>query len=87
MKRELDCLQCGARYTGTEQSRFCPACRKERQRQWAKEHDICHGGARARWRKKGETAIALSRVEEALLWLNKRIEDRIARCVLGTMEK
>ena len=34
-----------------------------------------------------ETAIALSRVEEALLWLNKRIEDRIERCVLGTMEK
>ena len=34
-----------------------------------------------------ETAIALSRVEEALLWLNKRIEDRIARGVLGTMEK
>lgn len=51
MMRELDCLQCGARYMGTDRSRFCPACRKERQRKWAKEHDICHGGARARWRK------------------------------------
>ena len=34
-----------------------------------------------------ETAIALTHVEEALLWLNKRIEDRIERGVLGTMEK
>ena len=31
-----------------------------------------------------ETAIALTHVEEALLWLNKRIEDRIERNVLGT---
>ena len=34
-----------------------------------------------------ETAIALTHVENALLWLNKRIEDRITRGVLGTMEK
>lgn len=34
-----------------------------------------------------ETAIALTHVEEALMWLNKRIEDRIERGVLGTMEK
>ena len=32
-----------------------------------------------------ETAIALTHVEEALLWLNKRIEDRFERGVLGTM--
>ncbi len=34
-----------------------------------------------------ETALALTHVEEALLWLNKRIEDRIERNVLGTYEK
>lgn len=34
-----------------------------------------------------ETACALTHIEEALLWLNKRIEDRIERNVLGTMEK
>ena len=34
-----------------------------------------------------ETAIALTHVEEALLWLNKRIEDRIERGVLGTMQE
>ena len=36
--------------------------------------------------KNRETAIALTHVEEALLWLNKRIEDRYERGVLGTME-
>ena len=34
-----------------------------------------------------ETACALTHVEEALMWLNKRIEDRIERNVLGTYEK
>lgn len=34
-----------------------------------------------------ESAIALTHVEEALLWLNKRTEDRAERNVLGTMEK
>ena len=34
-----------------------------------------------------EAAIALTHVEEALLWLNKRTEDRAERNVLGTMEK
>lgn len=34
-----------------------------------------------------ETAIALTHVEEALLWLNKRTEDRIERNVLGTNNK
>lgn len=34
-----------------------------------------------------ETALALTHVEEALLWLNKRTEDRAERNVLGTMEK
>ncbi len=34
-----------------------------------------------------ETAIALTHIEEALLWLNKRAEDRIGRNVLGTMNK
>lgn len=34
-----------------------------------------------------ENACALTHIEEALLWLNKRVEDRIERNVLGTMEK
>lgn len=34
-----------------------------------------------------ENAIALTHIEEALLWMNKRVEDRIERNVLGTMEK
>jgi hypothetical protein len=34
-----------------------------------------------------ETACALTCVEEALMWLNKRIEDRIERNVLGTYKK
>lgn len=34
-----------------------------------------------------ETAIALTHVENALLWLNKRTEDRIERNVLGTYIK
>lgn len=34
-----------------------------------------------------ENAIALTHVEEALLWLNKRVEDRIERRVLGTYNK
>lgn len=34
-----------------------------------------------------ENAIALTKIEEALLWLNKRVEDRIERNVLGTYER
>lgn len=34
-----------------------------------------------------ETLKALVNVEKALFWLNKRVEDRIERNVLGTMEK
>lgn len=34
-----------------------------------------------------EGAIALTKIEEALLWLNKRTEDRIERNVLGTTKK
>lgn len=34
-----------------------------------------------------ENAIALTHLEEALLWLNKRVEDRIERNVLGTYKK
>ena len=34
-----------------------------------------------------ENAIALTHIEEALLWMNKRVEDRIERNVLGTMDK
>lgn len=33
-----------------------------------------------------ENALALTHIEEALLWLNKRKEDRAERGVLGTME-
>lgn len=29
----------------------------------------------------------LCEMEEALMWMNKRVEDRIERNVLGTMEK
>jgi site-specific DNA-cytosine methylase len=34
-----------------------------------------------------ENAIALTHIEEALMWMNRRVEDRIERNVLGTMEK
>lgn len=34
-----------------------------------------------------ENAIALTHIEEALLWMNKRVEDRIERNVLGTYER
>ncbi|MFH5959951.1 ABC transporter ATPase [Clostridium perfringens] len=34
-----------------------------------------------------ENQIALMHIEEALLWLNKRVEDRIERNVLGTNKK
>lgn len=34
-----------------------------------------------------ENEMALMHVEEALLWLNKRTEDRAERNVLGTMQK
>ena len=34
-----------------------------------------------------ENACALTHIEEALLWMNKRVEDRLERNVLGTMEK
>ena len=34
-----------------------------------------------------ENEMALRHVEEALLWLNKRVEDRAQRGVLGTEEK
>lgn len=34
-----------------------------------------------------ENAIALTHIEEALLWMNKRVEDRAERGVLGTTGK
>lgn len=34
-----------------------------------------------------ENSIALTHIEEALLWMNKRVEDRIERGVLGTNQK
>lgn len=34
-----------------------------------------------------ENALALTHIEEALLWMNKRVEDRAERNVLGTYEK
>ena len=34
-----------------------------------------------------ENAQALVHVETALMWLNRRVEDRIERQVLGTMQK
>lgn len=34
-----------------------------------------------------ENALALTHVEEALMWMNRRVEDRIDREVLGTYQK
>ena len=34
-----------------------------------------------------ENALALTHIEEALMWMNRRVEDHIERGVLGTMEK
>jgi hypothetical protein len=34
-----------------------------------------------------ENACALTHIEEALMWMNRRIEDRIERSVLGTYNK
>lgn len=34
-----------------------------------------------------ENQMALNHIEEALMWLNRRVEDRIERDVLGTMSK
>lgn len=34
-----------------------------------------------------ENAVALTHIEEALMWMNRRVEDRIERQVLGTNNK
>ena len=34
-----------------------------------------------------ENTVALTHIEEALMWLNRRVEDRIERNVLGTYNK
>ena len=34
-----------------------------------------------------ENAVALTHIEEALMWMNRRVEDRIERQVLGTMQQ
>jgi len=34
-----------------------------------------------------ENACALTHIEEALMWMNRRVEDRAERNVLGTMNK
>lgn len=34
-----------------------------------------------------ENEMALMHIEEALMWMNRRVEDRIERNVLGTMKK
>jgi hypothetical protein len=34
-----------------------------------------------------ENALALTHIEEALMWMNRRVEDRIEREVLGTNRK
>lgn len=34
-----------------------------------------------------ENAVALTHIEEALMWMNRRVEDRIERNVLGTYNK
>lgn len=37
--------------------------------------------------KSRENACALTHIEEALMWMNRRVEDRIERDVLGKYEK
>lgn len=34
-----------------------------------------------------ENACALTHIEEALMWMNRRVEDRIERNVLGLNQK
>jgi len=34
-----------------------------------------------------DNAVALTHIEEALMWMNRRVEDRIERNVLGTNNK
>jgi hypothetical protein len=34
-----------------------------------------------------ENACAITHIEEALMWMNKRVEDRAERGVLGTVQK
>lgn len=34
-----------------------------------------------------ENAVVITHLEEALMWINRRVEDRIERNVLGTYEK
>lgn len=34
-----------------------------------------------------ENSVALTHIEEALMWMNRRVEDRIERNVLGTYNK
>ena len=34
-----------------------------------------------------DNAVALTHIEEALMWMNRRVEDRIERSVLGTNNK
>ncbi len=34
-----------------------------------------------------ETSLAITKLEEALMWLNKRTQDRISRGVLNTYQK
>ena len=34
-----------------------------------------------------ENACALTHIEEALMWMNRRVEDRIERSVIGTNQK
>lgn len=34
-----------------------------------------------------ETSLAITKIEEALMWLNKRTEDRISRGVLGSKKE
>lgn len=34
-----------------------------------------------------ENSLAITKLEEALMWLNKRTQDRIERCVQGKLEK
>lgn len=45
---EMMCTRCGDEYIGSKKSYFCPVCRKERQREAARERNLSKLGNMAR---------------------------------------
>lgn len=50
-KHEVMCVKCYKYYVGGPATKYCPECRKKKWSQSAKDHDLCHAGAMARWGK------------------------------------